>query len=74
VYEEISSKRKIDFSYMEKMRAMPLANGLARRMLILNDEEIEDILYMPFAYDDFDKEDISNRIKMLTPSNSFVIF
>lgn len=40
----------------------------------LKDDWIEDIIWTPYAYEDFDVEDIKMRMSLLTPQNSFTVF
>jgi len=38
------------------------------------EDNIEDLLYAPYAYDDFDKEDITKRLGLMVPENMYVIY
>lgn len=48
---------------------------LSNRMVFVNnDEDMEQILWRPFANEIFDKEEIEKRLEFLNPTNSFVLY
>lgn len=67
-------KNQIDFEYIRKTLALSYSQTLAARMLKLKDEEINDILWFPYAFEEFNQKEIENRLEMLTPENSYTIF
>ena len=45
------------------------------KMVTKEDEkEVDNILYNTYAFEDFDKQDIINRLNCLVPQNMYVIF
>jgi secreted Zn-dependent insulinase-like peptidase len=54
---------------------MSYAILLGYRMNYMTEEDkIEDLLYAPYAYDDFDKEDLIKRLNLMVPENMSVIY
>jgi len=48
---------------------------IGRRMnFIKTDEDIQDILWLPYAYEKFNPEDIQQRMNLLVPENMYAIF
>lgn len=75
MYEEVRRKSLIDFDNITKAGALESAQMLAHRINFMNDDKhINDILYHPFAFEDFDKQDIKMRLNCLVPENMYVIY
>jgi len=54
---------------------MSYAVKLGERMNYMTpDDKVENILYAPYAYDDFDKADITSRLDLMSPDNMYVFF
>jgi hypothetical protein len=48
---------------------------LSKRLNYLkNENQIEDFLWFPFSFEEFDKKDIEDRINLLRPDNMYVTF
>ena len=48
---------------------------LSRRLnYIKNEAQIDDFLWFPFSFEEFDKKDIEERINLLIPENMYVTF
>ena len=48
---------------------------LSRRLNYLkNENDIDDFLWFPFSFEDFDKKDIEDRINLLKADNMFITF
>ena len=43
-------------------------------MNYLKDEDPKDLLWAPYAFENFDVDDINKRINCLVPDNMYVIF
>jgi len=41
---------------------------------IKNETQIDDFLWFPFSFEEFDKKDIEERINLLIPENMYVTF
>ncbi len=64
-----------DFDNITKSTALGYANELCSRMSsILDEEEIPDILWGPFELQDFDQDEIRNRLNLLTPERCITMF
>lgn len=60
---------------LSKTKAITCANTIGRRMAYMsNDSEIDDVLRTPYAYENFDENDIKNRISKLIPENMWAIY
>lgn len=74
VFREMQKKSQIDFDYKTKTTALGYAQNLARRLMRVKEEDINDTLWIPHAYEIFDKQEIRRRLDMLVPENSYTIF
>ena len=54
---------------------MAYANGLAGKMNSMTEkDDINNILYAPYAFEDFDKADIMKRLDGLIPEKMFIVY
>ena len=54
---------------------MDYANDLAEKINYMTEEDdINNILYAPYAFEDFDKADIMERLDGLVPEKMFIIY
>ena len=75
IYEEFQSKKAIDFENITKSPAMRYGNALGRRMNYLSDEkDIDNILWGPYAFENYNQSDIEARMAKLVPENMLAIF
>ena len=75
IYEEEKQKALIDFANVTKTGALEYAETLATRMNYTKDEkDIGNILYAPYAYEEFDEADIMRRLDGLVPENMYAIY
>jgi len=65
----------IDFDNITKTTALQYCNGLARRISVAPDDEaIDRVLFAPYAFEDFDAEDIKKRLDLLVPDNMYALY
>lgn len=75
IYTEMQQKHLIDFQMLSKTKAISYANALGRRMAYTTDDaEIDNVLRFPYAYENFDEEDIKDRLAKLVPENMWAIY
>ena len=46
----------------------------SKRNFSVNENDIDDFLWFPFSFEDFDKKDIEDRINLLKADNMFITF
>ena len=60
---------------LSKTKALSYANAIGRRMAYAPDDaDVDDVLRFPYAYEDYDGEDIRERLAKLVPENMWVIY
>ena len=75
LYEEHKQKALIDFNNITKGGALGYANYLSRRVNYWpNDEAMDNILFTPYALEDFDSEDIKSRLNLFVPENMYAYY
>ena len=75
IYAENASKQQIDFDNMTKSSALRYGNMLGRRLAYMGqNDSIDDLLYIPYAHHNFDKEDIKMRLDLLVPENMYIFY
>jgi secreted Zn-dependent insulinase-like peptidase len=75
IYQELKNKKLLDFDNLTKGKAMNTAKSMADRLrYIYKEEDIDDILFYPYDYQEMDSEDIKMRLEMLTPDNMIAIY
>jgi len=66
---------QIDFNYISKTAARPYGNLIGKRLSYARDEsEVKNILYAPYAYDEFDSNEIKEVLQMMIPENMIIYF
>ena len=54
---------------------MDYANDLVERLMYLKGgEQVNNIIFNPYAWEEYDPEDIKKRLECLVPQNMFVIY
>lgn len=75
VQEECRRMNEIDFDNITKSSALSYANSLCSRLSkVSKEEEIAELLWRPYAKDEFRPEEIKRRIDLLRPERSVVVF
>ena len=76
VFNELKIKNELDFIYSTvKKSSLETANDLVKKMPL--DHNMTDILEInrkPFRFDSINKEDIMNRLNLLSTDNMYAIF
>lgn len=77
IYQEKQRMGLIGFDNVTKGGGLDYARLLGKRMNHMNEineEDVKNMLYNTFAFEEFDKEDIAMRLKLLVPENMIAIF
>ena len=75
VFDEMKKMSEYNFDNITKSKALTYAQNLCSRMMIQDsDEDIPDLLWMPYDYEIFDPEEIMNRLKLLSPDRGITLF
>ena len=65
---------QIHFDNMIKQKALSHASTLSQKMMnITTDEEMLDILWKPYAFEDYDPVEIKKRLEYLRPDNCYML-
>lgn len=75
VFDEMVAMNKISFDYKSKQKPMQIAKSLACRIekLQCRDIDMENLLYYPYMLEEFNEDDIQEKLSEMTPENLILV-